>query len=321
MNATPPLSVVLVSYNTRDATIAAIDSIAPNSPAGTEIVVVDNGSQDGSAAAIRERFPEATVIDAGGNLGFARGVNLGVRHASGIHIVLLNPDTVVLRHSLTTLVKFAMTSPEYGLYGGRTLRRDGSTDPSSCWGSPSLWSLLCFATGLSTALKRNRVFDPESLGRWERDTVREVPIITGCLLLMRRTDWQAMAGMDEDFFLYGEDGEFSLRAARHGHRPVVVPGAVIVHDVGGSTASNGRKMSLVMAGKVTMLDKAWKPRRARSGIRLLLAGAALRAALEVVTGRKSGTWSAVWASRDGWRHGYPLAESALFTDAARLAPA
>lgn len=309
------LSIIVVSYNTRDATIACLRSAIENAPAGSELVVVDNGSSDDSAAAVREAFPTATVIEAGRNLGFARGVNLGVRHATGDYIVLLNPDTVVLDGSLSTLVAFAVARPEFGLYGGRTIRRDGSTDPSSCWGAPSIWSLTCFATGLSTVFRRSRFFDPESLGRWERDSVREVPIVTGCLLLMRRAHWDALGGMEERFFLYGEDAEFSLRAARHGYRPVIVPDAVIVHDVGGSTASSGRKMTLVMAGKVTMLTRSWAWGRAAVGIRLLLLGTANRALLEWASRRRSTTWRTVWRARADWRAGYPRAERALFADA------
>lgn len=310
-----PLSIIVVNYNTRDATIACLESAYANSPAGSEVVLVDNGSHDGSVEAIRSRFPAAVIVEAGGNVGFARGVNLGVRSSRGQHIVLLNPDTVVLEGSLNSLLAFALTHPEHGLYGGRTLRPDGSTDPSSCWGAPTVWSLACFATGLSTAFKRNRLFDPESLGHWERDTVRAVPVITGCLLLSSRRDWDRIGGMDEDFFLYGEDAEFSIRASRIGYRPVIVPDAVIIHEVGGSTSSSATKMSMVMAGKSTFLRLSWGGGLARVGLALLVAGTGLRAVLERVTGRGAGTWTGVWRRRDAWKPGYPSAEHALFTDA------
>ena len=314
-----PLSIIVVNYNTRDATIACLESAYAHSPAGSEVVLVDNGSQDGSADAIRARFPAAVVVEAGGNLGFARGVNLGVRHSRGEYVVLLNPDTVVLEGSLTALHAFALANPEHGIYGGRTVRPDGTTDPSSCWGAPSLWSLFCFATGLSTAFKRSTLFDPESLGRWERDSVRVVPVITGCLLLSSRANWDSLGGMDETFFLYGEDAEFSVRASRHGNRPVIVPEAVIVHEVGGSTSSSGAKMSMVMAGKATFLRRSWKPARMEAGVRLLVGGSALRAALERLTGRGAGTWTHVWRARRLWTPGYPFAERALFADATGIA--
>ena len=239
-------------------------------------------------------------------------MNRGAQAASGEWLLLLNPDTLTLPGSLRALLQFADAHPEYGVFGGRTLRPDGSVDPSSCWGAPTLWSLTMFATMLSTAFKRSPVFDPESLGRWQRDSVREVPIITGCLLLVRLADWERLGGMDEDYFLYGEDAEFSMRAGRAGLRRVVVPDAVIVHEVGGSSDAGGEKGCMVMAGKVTHLRKTWTPLRAAVGVRLLLAGVAVRAALEAVTRRSRAPWSVVWRRRADWYQGYPRAEETLF---------
>ena len=101
-------------------------------------------------------------------------------------MLLLNPDVVVLPGAVDALLAFARQHPEHGVYGGRTLRPDGTTDPSSCWGAMSLWSLTCFAHRPEHPVPPLALFDPESLGRWERDTVREVPIVTGCLLLVAR---------------------------------------------------------------------------------------------------------------------------------------
>lgn len=308
------VSAVMVSYNTREATVAALDSLVANAGTALELVVVDNGSRDGSAAAVRAAHTSAVVIEAGGNLGFARGVNVGVAASRGSHVLLINPDTLTRPDAVAALLRFAEAHPEYGVYGGRTLRPDGSTDPSSCWGAPTLWSLLCFATGLSSVFRRSRVFDPESLGRWDRDTVQTVDVVTGCLLLTTRATWDALGGMDEKYFLYGEDADFSARARRMGLRPVIVPDAVIVHDVGGSTGAHGRKMSLVMAGKATVLRDHWGPSRRRAGLALLLAGTALRAALSALV-RRPGSWSEVWRSRRDWTPGYPAAENLLFDDA------
>lgn len=316
----PAVAVVIVTYNTRDETTTSIASLLETTMTPLEVIVVDNGSVDGSAPHLRATFPDITVIDAGANLGFAAGVNLGVSHARAPWVLLLNPDTVVLDGAVDELLAFAETHPDHRLYGGRTLRPDGTTDPSSCWGAMTLWSLACFASGLSTAFKRNRLFDPESLGAWERDTVREVPIITGCLLFIRRSDWDLLGGMDETYFLYGEDADFSSRAIAAGMRPVVVPQATIVHAVGGSTSSSGRKMSMVMAGKATVLQRRWRPAAAAVGVLLLQLGAGLRALPPRLRGRHDSTWQIVWSQRRAWRTGYPDARPVLFADAARTAP-
>jgi GT2 family glycosyltransferase len=313
MSEAATVAVLIVSYNTRERTLACVRSVLAHPPAAaTEIVVVDNDSSDGSADALETAFPEVAVLRSGGNLGFARAVNLGVASSTAEFILLLNPDTVVRPGSLAALLEFARAHPEHGVYGGRTFREDGELDPSSCWGAPTLWSLTCFALGLSTAFAGSALFDPESLGRWRRDTVREVPVVTGCLLLVGRVDFERIGGMDERFFLYGEDAEFSLRAARAGLRPVIVPDAAIVHAVGASTGARGRKMTMVLAGKVTLLRSAWSPARAQLGVGLLLAGVRLRALLETITRRDDRMWTHAWEHRTDWLPGYPAAKSLIF---------
>jgi GT2 family glycosyltransferase len=303
--------VAIVSYNTRQATIACLDSVLATGLAGLRVVVVDNSSTDGSAEAIASLFPQVQLIVAAENLGFARAVNVAAGQAEPGYLVLLNPDTVMLPGSLEALLDFARRHPEYRLYGGRTLRSDGSLDPSSCWGSPSLWSLTCYATGLSTAFKNSTLFDPESLGRWQRNTVRAVPVITGCLLLISVQDFRMLGGMDERFFLYGEDAAFSLKARTTGMRPVIVPDAVIIHDSGGSTGGGGTKMCMVMAGKATYLRVCWSKRRAAVGVVLLQAGSLLRSSIERAR-RRPAMWTDVWQRRRDWKSGYPAALEKLF---------
>ncbi|MFD1715633.1 glycosyltransferase family 2 protein [Amnibacterium flavum] len=313
VDGSPALSVIIVSFNTRDSTVECVRSVIDDAGvADVEIVVVDNGSTDGSVEALRTAFPQIVVDDTGENLGFARAVNRGVHQATGELVVLLNPDTVALPGSLRALVDFEAAHPEYGVYGGRTLTPAGALDPSSCWGEPTLWSMFCFATMLSTVFHGSKTFDPESLGRWQRDSVREVPIVTGCLLLIRRDSYESLGGLDERFFLYGEDAEFSIRARRQGLRPVIVPEAEIVHENGGSTSGSHRKMAMIMAGKTTMFRLIWPRGRARVAIGLLLVGVFVRAALETATRRPRRTWSVAWATRADWLPGYPHAESAIF---------
>ena len=110
---------------------------------------------------------------------------------------------------------------------------------------------------------------------------------------MRTAEYARLGGMDEDYFLYGEDAEFSLRAGRSGLRRVIVPDAVIVHEVGGSSDAGGAKGCMVMAGKVTLLRKTWSPMRAAIGVRLLVAGVGVRAGLETVTRRSRAPWRTV----------------------------
>ncbi len=308
----PTVDAIIVNYNTRERTIEAIDSLVGLGLDWLGVVLIDNGSTDGSLEAIGRAHPGVTLIDAGENLGFARAVNRGVEASTADYVMLFNPDASAFPGSLEALVAFAEEHPEHGVYGGRTVDESGALDPSSCWGAPSLWSLLCYATGVSAVAKRSAVFDPESLGRWARDTVREVPIVTGCLLLSRRDVWHRIGGMDERFFLYGEDAEFSTRAWRRGFRPVIVPEAVIRHDVGGSSSSSGRRLAMVLAGKVTYFTTVWSAPVALLATLLLQAGVALRAGLEALRRSSRDAYRQAWSHRRSWRRGFPAAERTLF---------
>ena len=191
------VSLLIVTYQCGTAARDCLASIyETTSGVEFEVVVVDNASTDGTADLVRAEFPQARLLALDENIGFARGVNLAASEAEGEYLLLLNPDTVVHEGAVANMVEFARRRPGHGLYGGRTLRPDGTVDPGSCWGQPSLWSLFCFASMLSTAFKRSRVFNPEALGGWQRDSVREVGVVTGCLLLAPRTVWEQLDGFD-----------------------------------------------------------------------------------------------------------------------------
>lgn len=300
------VAVLIVTYNSEEQIGECLRSvIEQRKSVSQEIIVVDNASTDGTVDLIRREFPEVTLITPGQNLGFAKGVNLAAQHASADYVLLLNPDTVILDHAIDVLVQFARANPRHALYGGRTLKPDGSLEPSSCWGLPSLWSFAMFAFGLSTAAKRNRLLDPESLGGWERDTVREVGIITGCFLLVERDAWQRLQGLDERYFMYGEDADFAMRAWRAGYRPVICPDARLIHEVGQSSATPLHKALLLYRGKAGYVRTHWTGLKQPAGLMLLQLGVGLRAALATVTGSSNRTWTELWKQRAAWSLGYP----------------
>lgn len=271
------------------------------------MIVVDNASDDGTAEMIRAEFPWVRLRALDVNLGFAAGMNLAAEHAEGEYVLLLNPDTVVREGAVANLVRFAREHPEHGLYGGRTFRPSGRVCPGSCWGLPSLWSLFCFATMLNTAFKGNRFLDPESLGGWKRDSVREVGIVTGCLLLASKRFWDELGGFDLRFFMYGEDADLSMRARKLGARPAITPDAVVIHEVGVSSAARPDKLLLLFSGKTTLVRKNWPRPKRDLGLALILTGVAVRAALAALRPRASSAdsaWRVLWRARDEWFPGY-----------------
>lgn len=309
----PEVSILIVAYKCRDEARACLASLYEQ-PLGVsfETLVLDNDSADGTVEMVESEFPLAKLVALDDNIGFAAGVNRLAELADGSFLLLLNPDTVVHPGTIAQLVTFARERPRHGLYGGRTVNPDGTPHPASCWGKPTLWSLVCFATMLSTAFKGSRFFDPESLGHWQRDSVREVDIITGCLLLVPRTLWQELGGFDVRFFMYGEDADLALRAAALGYRPAITPDAVITHEIGASTESRPDKMVLVYRGKAALVRKHWATPKRQLGLMLLWAGVGLRALVARVARGRDGaaTWRAVWEARRGWLEGYPDRASA-----------
>lgn len=304
------VAIVIVTYNSEGQIQECLESVLrQRKDISQQIIVVDNQSRDGTVELIRSQFPGVQLILPGENLGFAKGVNLGASHADADFVLLLNPDTVILDHAIDVIVDFARAHPNYGLYGGRTLKPDGSLEPSSCWGVPTLWSMALFAFGITTFASKNRWLDPESLGSWQRDSVREVGVITGCFLLTPRDLWNELGGLDERYFMYGEDVDFAMRAKALGHRPVICPDAKLVHEVGQSSDTPAHKMLLLYRGKASLVRTHWQGPSQRAGLFLLAAGTALRAAAANLISllRKptnADRWQILWQKRSEWLAGY-----------------
>lgn len=314
------VSVLMVGYRTREELGTCISSLHDGqglAGVDAEVILIDNASGDGTAEAIAARFPQVAVTALDTNIGFGRAVNLAARQASGTYLLLLNPDTVVRPGAIRALLDFARAHPEAGLVGGRTLTSDGDTEPSCCWGAPTMWSTFCFASGLSTVWRGHRIFDPEALGGWDRDSVRNVGVVTGCLVMVARDVWQRLGGFDERFFMYGEDTDLSMRARKAGFHPMITPDAEVVHTVGASSSVASNRRVMIMCGKATVFRLHWSPRRARAGVAMLVAGVGLRAGLSTAK-RLAGkplspeqqSWLGAWQRRAEWSGGYPPYENA-----------
>jgi GT2 family glycosyltransferase len=314
----PAVSVLVVSYNTREMTVGCLRSVFEQTEATPfELIVVDNASGDGSADAVEREFPMARLIRSAENLGFAKANNLAAKEATGDFLLLLNPDTVVLDHAIDRLMAFAAERSEAGIWGGRTLFPDGSLNPTSCWRFMSLWSLFAQAVGLTALWRDSEVFNPEGYGGWRRDSVREVELVTGCLLLIRRNLWNQLGGFDESFFMYGEEADLCYRARIMGVRPMMTPDAAIIHYDGASDRVLSAKVTKLLSGKVLFMKKHWPLPKRVAGVVLLellvlvrMLGLSLMSVITGSRGRLSaaGEWRDVWLARGRWAQGYrPLA--------------
>ncbi|MFN3868545.1 MAG: glycosyltransferase family 2 protein [Hyphomicrobiaceae bacterium] len=320
----PEVSILVVSYNPRARTLAAISSAAAETRSRHEIIVVDNASADGSAAAIAAHPAAPRLIALDDNIGFARANNVAARAATGDYLLLLNPDTVVLGGAIDQLLAFARARPSAGIWGGRTLFADGRLNPSSCWRRMTVWNLFCRATGLTGIFPGSRLFNSEAMAGWRRDTVREVDIVSGCFLLIRREMWQRLGGFDPTFFMYGEEADLCLRARAVGARPVVTPKATIVHLGGASEATRAGKMVRLLAAKTTLIDRHMPPMTRTIGrtllrlwplTRWLALAAATTLTANLRAGQAAATWREIWDRRGEWQRGLSTVEPAAMLHA------
>lgn len=311
--ADPEVSVLVISYNTRDMTLACLRSLEEETHTSHEVIVVDNASSDGSADAIAATFPEMTLVRSDKNLGFAGGNNLAAEHARGRYILLLNPDTLVLDGAVDKLLAFAAEVPHARIWGGRTLFPDGRLNPSSCWRRMTLWNTFCRTSGLTGLFPNSPLFNSESYGGWDRRAVRAVDSVSGCMFLVEREFWRKLSGFDLSYFMYGEEADLCLRARRLGAMPHVTPDAVIIHYGSASLPDQAEKMVLLLRAKIELAKRhfpAWQRHFGIALLRLWPLSRLIATSVASFVSRKPKVaatrrmWSAVWARRAVWSAGY-----------------
>jgi N-acetylglucosaminyl-diphospho-decaprenol L-rhamnosyltransferase len=234
----PRLSIVIVTYNSREDVDRCLQSILRNRPAiDHEIVVVDNASQDGTAALVRDRWPGVRVLDAGGNVGFAAANNIGIRATFGELMLLLNPDTLVPAGALDRLVAALDARPDAAIAGPRLVDAAGRAELSF----GRMMSPLAELRQKLLVVGHDRGV-PGITGYVERVTrrTRGVDWVSGASLLVRRADAEAVGLLDERYFMYAEDVDFCAAIRARGRRVLFTPEAEITHLRGRSAASARR---------------------------------------------------------------------------------
>ncbi|MEO0964985.1 MAG: glycosyltransferase family 2 protein [Planctomycetota bacterium] len=241
-DATPPdLSVVIVSYNTREMTLECLDTLAEAlTRLDAEVFVVDNASTDGSVDAVRAAYPDAVVIANDDNAGFGAANNQAFARAAGRYLLLLNSDAFPEPGALEALVAFAERHPDAGVVGPRTLCPDGSLQ-QSCFHYPSPWLAWRENLWLHRLMRRHPRFG--DMGAWPHDEVREVDFVIGACMLVRRDAYDAVGGFDERFFMYAEESDWQKRIGAAGFGVWFTPDAVVTHIGGASGAKDKARIN------------------------------------------------------------------------------
>ena len=226
----PDVSVVIVSWKVRDLLDRCLTTLSESTKeTALEVLVVDNQSGDGTLEMVREKHPQVSAIDAGGNLGFSSGNNLGFARVRGRFVLLLNPDTEVGPGAVDRLRAALEADPALGIVGPKVLLPDGEVQLACARHFPNVWSQTLQILGLTHRFPRNYFAGHFRMGYWDHLDERDVDAVSGCCLLIRAELLKDLEGLDESFFMYGEDLDLCWRARRAGFRVRYVPDAEILH--------------------------------------------------------------------------------------------
>ena len=232
----PQLSVVIVNYNVREFLHHALVSLqkAMKGIRG-EVIVVDNASDDGSVEMVRKRFPSVHLIASKSNLGFAKANNLALKRARGKYILLINPDTLVQEDTLEVMLKFFEENQDVGLAGCKVLNPDGSFQLPCRRSFPTPWVAFTKISGLAALLPKSRLFGQYNLTYLSPDETYEIDAVSGSFMMVRRKVCEQVGGLDEEFFMYGEDLDWCYRIQKAGWKNYYVHSTKIIHYKGEST--------------------------------------------------------------------------------------
>jgi GT2 family glycosyltransferase len=230
------LSIIIVNYNVKEFLQNLIHSIYKAAQKITfEIIVIDNNSNDGSVEFIREKFPDIKLIANDKNLGFSKANNIGLKEAKGKYLLLINPDTLVREDTFEKMIRFFQDNPETGLAGCKIINPDGSLQLACRRSFPGPWTSFCKVTGLSTLYPKSKLFARYNLTFLDEELTYEVDAISGSFMMFTREIYEKVGGLDEQFFMYGEDLDFCYRVQKAGYKVYYVHSTQIIHYKGEST--------------------------------------------------------------------------------------
>lgn len=264
MHLTPDVSVIIVSYNTRELLRECIESILCEQGDGlaVEVIVVDNASADGSAAMVAERFPQVRLIANPDNRGFGAACNQGLEVARGRYALILNADIRAQPGALQRLVGFMDAHPDAAVCGGQLRYPDGRIQPS-CARDLTLWWVFCEQSLLAKLFPRTRLFGGYWRTHWDFSATIETEQVMGACMMLRRP----FPRFDEDYFLYCEDTDLCYRVRQAGGKIYYVHDAVFVHHLGASGEPQRAQMVIYYnRGKERYFRKfhgAWQARVCR----------------------------------------------------------
>jgi len=270
-NSDIDVSIIIVSWNTRQITCDCIRSIyGQPSKVDYEAIVVDNASSDDSVEMIKRDYPQVILIENKQNQGFAAANNQGIAIAKGRYVLLLNSDTIILDDAITKTIAYADNHEDAGIVGCRVLNSDRTLQPT-CFMFPSIWNMLLSSSYLYKLFPKGKFFGRERMTWWDRDDIREVDVVTGCFMLVRREAIEQVGLMDERFFIYAEETDWCYRFKKARWKILFTPSAEIIHLGDRSAKQKKYEMLLQLRGSILLFMKKHKSFLTYTLARLLVA--------------------------------------------------
>lgn len=224
------LSIVIVNWNTKDLLGECLNSIKRNSDGiQKEIFVVDNNSSDGSAAFVKENYPEVNLIENSENLGFSRANNIALHKVCGKYTLLINSDTVVEPSAISLMIDFLHKHPDAGMAGPMLLNSDGTIQLACRRSIPTPKVAFYKITGLGRLFPGHREFAKYNLTYRNSNELQEVEAISGACMMIKKKAMDEIGLLDERFFMYGEDLDWCYRLGQKGWKIYYIPEARVIH--------------------------------------------------------------------------------------------
>jgi GT2 family glycosyltransferase len=230
------LSIVILCWNDKKVIDDCLRSIFEHTKnIDFEVIVSDNGSNDGSAEFIRQNYPKVQVLENGKNLGYAEGNNVGIGICTGKYVLILNPDTIIHDRALDKLVACAEEHPKAGAFGCRVLNPDG-TFQGPARPFPTIWRSWVAALYLRPLAYLSDIFISDTYIGWNGLSERTIDWQSGCCVMFRRDLLGQLGGFDSQFFYHYEEVDLCKRVWDAGYTIHYTPAAVITH-LGGQSVS------------------------------------------------------------------------------------
>jgi N-acetylglucosaminyl-diphospho-decaprenol L-rhamnosyltransferase len=259
----PDVSIVLVCWNNISYLESCLRSLyESNLHHRYEVVVVDNGSTDGSQELLRQKFPQVRLVQNERNVGLSRASNQGIKLTSARFALLLNNDTIVNGPSLDAMVTFLDDHPDVGAVGGELLNPDGSFQSAGTDFS-SLSQEFLIASRLGPLFRPSYPSHPPAV------EAIEVGWLSSACLLLRREALNGVGLLDEDYFIYGDEADLQFRLQKAGWKVCFQPGVTTVH-YGGRSMDRWRRRKMVYRGKLLFFRKNYGALQTRL-LRIMLA--------------------------------------------------